>query len=186
MAIFPAMLREFSGAKKRDYCECELLELSFLSAAAAKSIREGKGMLKPFRQDFYRALELEGWRLGFQFGDFPRMGRTRAAVTIDATKSLDCSDCSHRHRLLVEMCTDNRQAILANLLKLEFAGRRFQDSYPSGIPCAVGIFVTQTRKEDLVTKGFIDNSIGPLEEYEVQAAGPWEGLLTNSLMALTI
>lgn len=143
-------------------------------------------MLKPFRHDFYRALELEGWALGFQFGDFPRMGRARAAITIDATKTIECEVCGHRHRMLIEMCTDNRQAILANLLKLEFAGRRFKEVYSNGVPCAVGIFVTQGRKEALVTKGYIDNSIGPLEEYEVQASGPWAGLLTNSLMALTI
>ena len=46
---------------------------------------------------------------------------------------------------------------------------------PGAVPCAVGIFVTQGRKPSLVAKGFVDGSIGTLEEYESQATGPWEG-----------
>ena len=186
MATLSPMLREFAGAKKRDYCDCEIAELNAVSSVASQSISERAGMLKPFRRDFYHSLEKQGWQLGFRFGDFPRMGRIQAAVTIDAVKTLDCSDCAHRHRLLIEMCTDNRQAILANLLKLEFAGRKFVERYPTAVPCGLGIFVTQGRKPALVAKGCVDGSIGTLEEYEIQATGPWEGLLTNSLIALTL
>lgn len=186
MTIFPPMLREFSGAQKREYCDCELADLAVLASVSVESISDFKGMLKPFRRHFYDGLDSRGWNLGFQFGDFPRMGRARAAVTIDATKTIACQDCGHKHRILVEMCTDNRQAILGNLLKLEFAGRKFKDSYSNGVPCAVGIFITDSRKQTLVNQGFVDNSIGTLEEYEAQASGPWAGLLTNSLVALAI
>lgn len=182
----PPMVREFMGSPRRDNCQCEIEQIELLSDAARDSVLDGPGMLKSFRQDFYSRLVSEKWQLDFEFGDFPRMGRARAAITLDAVKNVKCTDCNHHHRLFVEMCTDNRQAILVNLMKLEFASRRFREKYPDGYACGIGIFVTDSRKDALKLKGYVDGSIGSLEEYEIQATGPWEGLVTSRLLALTI
>lgn len=186
MVVFPPMLREFMGSKKRDYCDCELLRFAFLTQSAQQALGDRKGMLRDFRASFYESLNSSNWILGFEFGDFPRMGRARAGITIDAVLDFRCDDCSHRHRLFVEMCTDNRQAILANLMKLEFASRSFLQSYPDGLVCSIGVFISEERKAELKRKGYVDGAIGSLEEYEIQATGPWEGLITSPLLALKI
>ena len=186
MASLPAMLREFRGSEKREFCRCEEGLFLELADAANKATFEEAGMLKHFRSAFYSKLELSGWRLDIEFGKFPQMGRARASVTIDSVSNYDCADCGHRHRVFVEMCTDNRQAILANLMKLEFAGREFRKNYPDGVSVGVGIFLSEHRKATLKNRGYVDGAIGSLEEYEIQASGPWDGLISTTLLALTI
>lgn len=186
MAGLPAMLRDFRGSKKRTFCPCEEALFLELADAACKATFDEAGMLKHFRQVFYSKLELSGWLSDVEFGKFPQMGRARAAITIDSVRNYDCQDCGHRHRLFVEMCTDNRQAVLANLMKLEFAGREFRKNYPDGLSVGVGVFLSQDRKKVLQRKGYVDGAIGPLEEYEIQANGPWDGLISTTLLALTI
>ena len=186
MTALPAMLREFMGAPKREFCSCEVEQFELVAAAARSAISFEKGFLKSFRKAFYSQLASHGWHLEVEFGNFPRMGRARAAVTIDAVLNFPCSDCEHHHRIFVEMCTDNRQAILANLMKLEFASRRFLQNYPAGVSTGVGVFISEDRKKDLKSKNLVDGAIGSREEYEIQATGPWDGLITTNLLALSI
>jgi hypothetical protein len=139
-----------------------------------------------FRQGLVDQLESEGWTAKFIFGDFPSLGRVQSAVTLDGIRDFMAEACGHHHRLIVEICNDNRQAILGNLMKLEFSARRFEEAKISRRALPILIALDEDTKKRLRKQGGIDGSIAPFQEYVANANGPWKGLITTNLYGIVI
>jgi hypothetical protein len=104
----------------------------------------------------------EGWQANFLgLESIPRTMPNKNYV-IDFIFDGSCSDCKKRHRLFVEVCFDNRQAIGTNILKLDSAASFFQDK-TSGV--ALSVIVCADRKA-LSTGGW-DSGVGDEEEYQI-------------------
>lgn len=71
-------------------------------------------------------LATNGWILDFIFDSNTVSTAPSANYVLNAIKDLPMASCNHRHRLLLEICFDNRQAIGTNLLKFEAAKRLFE------------------------------------------------------------
>lgn len=185
MSFVSASTRLFPGAPKRKLCLFEEKSLEELRTIVSLMPRARKGFAPLLKKHLRGALGESGWELSFVFGDFPELGRKQSPVTIDAMKDSRVNDCPHRHRVLMEICTDNRQAIPLNLLKLEFASRRFQQGSDSNVALPVMVVVSG-EAPGLVTQGAVDSAVGTLKDYIVNANGPWAGLLQSSLYVISV
>jgi hypothetical protein len=181
-----AVSRIFPGGSERKLCGLETDELANL-VAVLRALPSPRKRFAPEATAMVRStLGAHGWKTKFRFGDFPELGGTQAAVTLDAARDWRETPCGHHHRFLLEICTDNRQAILLNLAKLEFGARRFEDHGEQRIALPIMLTVTRDHKERLKQTAPIDSAIGPFEEYVAQANGPWRGLITHQIQAIII
>lgn len=181
-----AISRIFPGGSERKLCPVENAELTSL-VDLLRRVPNPRERFAPEVTSMVRsALSSNGWKTKFRFGDFPELGGTQAAVTLDAARDWRDGDCGHHHRFLLEICTDNRQAILLNLAKLEFGARRFEDHGDDRIALPIMLTVTREQKERLKNSAPIDSATGPFEEYVAQANGPWRGLVTRQIQAIII
>jgi len=184
--MLSAVSRVFPGGPERQLCAIESAELDNL-VTLLRGLPNPVERFAPEINDMVSSeLGAQGWKTKFKFGDFPELGRTQAAVTLDAARDWRDTSCDHHHRFLLEICTDNRQAILLNLAKLEFGARRFEDHLPGRIALPIMLTVTRDQKQRLKGSAPIDSAIGPFEEYIAQANGPWRDLVTHHIQAIII
>ena len=91
------------------------------------------------------------------------------------------ADCEHSHRILVEQCFDNRQAIGTNLLKFQLASSLFENHLKH---TALSIIICADR-HSLKLFGW-DGSIASSEEYEAALRGPYANIITANVVLMVI
>jgi hypothetical protein len=96
-----------------------ILEGIEIDTELGKSTQQIQKQLNPL-------LAKNGWILDFTFDSNTISTAPSANYVLNAIKDLSIGSCGHRHRLLLELCFDNRQAIGTNLLKFEAAKRLFE------------------------------------------------------------
>jgi hypothetical protein len=185
MSFISASIRLFPGAPERKLCEIEHDSLEQLRDSIGRMRRPRTGFAKLLKRHIRENLGNADWDYQFQFGDYPELGRRQSPVTIDVMKDVRNSGCGHYHRVLVEICTDNRQAIPLNLLKLEFASRRFEESSVLNFALPV-LVVLNDENLSLVAEGAVDNAVGTFNDYVMNANGPWQGLVQSNLHAVLV
>lgn len=100
---------------------------------------------------------------------------------VDFAKDSNFSDCTNRHRVLVEICFDNRQAIGTNIFKLESAARSFREKTGGE---AIGIMVCADRK--ILKIGGWDSGVADDEEYQVALDTAYASFLSSAISLLVI
>jgi hypothetical protein len=151
------------------------LESIFVSkntaVSASKQIKDATGLV----------FSSGNWRQPFQFDTDVSDVFPVTNYQLDAALDTEKEKCGHRHRILVEHCFDNRQAIGTNLLKFQLASSIYENTLNS---VALPILICAD-KPSLKSLGW-DGSIGSSEEYENAIRGPYKSTLTVSPILLVI
>lgn len=100
---------------------------------------------------------------------------------IDFSSDYQSEVCSERHRVLLEICFDNRQAIGTNIFKLETAAKNFREKTGGD---AVGIIICGDRKSLKV--GGWDAGVADEEEYQVALGTAYGDYLSSSISLLVL
>ena len=121
------------------------------------------------------------WRQPFQFDSSVSSIYPLSNYKLDAMIDESSTNCEHIHRVLVEQCFDNRQAIGTNLLKFQLASSLFE----SGLKhIALSIIICADR-HSLKLFGW-DGSIASSEEYEAALRGPYSKIITTTPILMVI
>jgi hypothetical protein len=100
---------------------------------------------------------------------------------VDLVTDRNLGICAERHRLLVELCFDNRQAIGTNILKLEAAARQFEAKTGGKAYC---LLICADRKA--LTKGLWDSGVGDEEEYQIAISTAYKEFLKRQFSLLVL
>jgi len=100
---------------------------------------------------------------------------------VDFAKDSNLSGCTNRHRVLVEICFDNRQAIGTNVFKLDSAARSFRERTGGE---AVGVIICADRKA--LKSGGWDPGVADEEEYLVALDTAYSHYLLSPISLLVM
>ena len=171
---------------RSDLKNCET-ETSFLEALikALNEFEPSTGASIPISKQIKSALDIFFKRhnaiLDFQFcgalaHDFPK-----ANYQVNYAVDIFDAGCGHEHRILAEMCFDNRQAIGTNLLKFQvsqfFCDEIINRDLLSIIICA--------DRRSLIKYGW-DGGVASSEEYEFAARNPYQNVIAKPPVLLVI
>lgn len=92
---------------------------------------------KQVKDHMFNQLVMDGWRPRFKIDKNISELYPIANYILDAMQDFSSDDCNHIHRLLVEFCFDNRQAIGSNILKFEVASRSALESNVHPVPILI-------------------------------------------------
>lgn len=130
----------------------------------------------------FTALALKSnWTQQFRFDPDIPLQRAYANYLMDAVSDEYDSDCGHSHRVSIQSCFDNRQAIGTNLLKFEVAATKFLRSDDYRI---LSVIICANREAKKILK--LDNSVATFEEYLVGVRTAYKGILTAPLLLIEI
>ena len=177
-------VRTTKGKTLDDYCPVETRLIRQLESdltrvlvtknsveSASRQIKDATGLI----------FSSGNWRHPFQFDTDVSDVFPTTNYQLDAALDTELEECGHRHRILVEHCFDNRQAIGTNLLKFQLASSIYESAINS---IALPIIICAD-KISLKTLGW-DGSIGSSEEYENAIRGPYKTTLTVFPVLLVI
>jgi hypothetical protein len=100
---------------------------------------------------------------------------------VDFSCDNNIQSCAERHRLLLEICFDNRQAVGTNIFKLETSARNFRDK-TRGI--AIGVIICADRKS--LKSGGWDAGVADEEEYQVALSTAYKEYLSSSISLMVL
>ncbi len=100
---------------------------------------------------------------------------------VDFAKDSNLPGCTNRHRVLVEICFDNRQAIGTNVFKLDLAARSFHERTGGE---AVGVIICGDRKA--LKSGGWDPGVADEEEYLVALDTAYTNYLLSPISLLVM
>jgi hypothetical protein len=92
-----------------------------------------------------------------------------------------CARCNQTHRVNLELCFDNRQAMAANIFKLEIANANFISKRNSK---CIGLIVCLTEKAKSL--GQWDNSVGTFDEYILAIETAYVSYINTKIGLLSI
>jgi hypothetical protein len=92
-----------------------------------------------------------------------------------------CSTCDETHRINLELCFDNRQAMAANIFKLEIANTNFATKRNSK---SLGVIVCLTDRAKQL--GNWDNSVGTFDEYILAIETGYKDYIQTDLALISI
>lgn len=122
------------------------------------------------------------WREKFVFDSRVPTSINSANYRFDAVlDSEEVLQCGHRHRIFLEICFDNRQAIGTNLLKFQ-AGSELFDTSSERKSLAVLICADNRT----LKKYNWDSSAASLEEYEFAFRTPYSSIIRKEPLLLAI
>lgn len=177
-------VRHTQGKNQTDLCAYELNQIAELKKSIEGINVEKSVVDSPSKQIREATAELfkQGeWRQSFQFDTTVSDIYPATNYQLDAVLDYPNLDCGHSHRIFVEQCFDNRQAIGTNLLKFELAKSIYERSLDfkslSLIICA--------DKACLKKFGW-DGSIASSEEYENALRGAYNSILKINPVLLVI
>jgi len=130
---------------------------------------------------FANLAQKSSWLSNFRFdADIPLV-RAYSNYLMDAVVDRYESTCGHHHRISIQSCFDNREAIGTNLLKFEIASKKYSknDDY-----VALGILICASRDTKKWLK--LDNSVGTLEEYEVAIRTAYKNIINCRIYQIEI
>lgn len=117
--ISPSVITRCEGVEQELNLLKSTLQAIQIDTNLGKTTQQIQKQLNPL-------LAESGWILDFTFDANTVSTSPSANYALNAIKDLPVILCNHRHRLLLELCFDNRQAIGTNLLKFEAAKRLFE------------------------------------------------------------
>lgn len=100
---------------------------------------------------------------------------------IDFAFDSKCEGCVSRHRLLVEICFDNRQAVGTNTFKLESSARAYQNRTGGK---ALSLIVCADRKS--LSQGGWDPGVADEDEYQIAIKAAYGDYLTTEISMLVL
>jgi hypothetical protein len=100
---------------------------------------------------------------------------------IDYVFDSECRGCPSRHRLQVEVCFDNRQAVGTNIFKLEASARAYQNRTSGS---ALSLIVCGDRK--YLKNGGWDAGVADEDEYQIAIDTAYEGYVTTNIALLVL
>lgn len=121
------------------------------------------------------------WIQQFRFDPDIPLQRAYANYLMDAVSDDYDSECGHHHRVSIQSCFDNRQAIGTNLLKFEVAANKFIRGADYRI---LSVIICANRDSKKALK--LDNSVATFEEYVVGVRTAYRGILTAPLVILEL
>jgi hypothetical protein len=105
-----------------------------------------------------------------------------ANYRIDAVLDSEVTlECNHRHRIYLEICFDNRQAIGTNLLKFHAASEIFNIE-----PNRKSLAILVCADNRTLKKHNWDSSAASSEEYEFAIRTPYSTVITEMPLLLTL
>ncbi|CAB5121049.1 MAG: hypothetical protein F2954_05520 [Actinobacteria bacterium] len=132
----------------------DLLEPIEIDTAIGKSTQQIQKLLYP-------ELVKSGWILNFIYDSNTASLYPTSNYSLDAIKDVQSNSCIHNHRLLLELCFDNRQAIGTNLLKFETA-KRIYERTDNSLATSIIVCGSQEGLADLKW----DGGVASFSEYE--------------------
>ena len=163
-------------------CSVELETLENLREYISKIVIDDYHRVSAQFRNYVRSFFRENsWITNYKFTSDVPEDISDVNYRFDGILDLNSSSCSHRHRILLEICFDNRQTIGTNLLKFELAARAFESDSSKK---SLGIMLCADRLS-LRQFGW-DESAGSSEEYEVALRGPYGDLLKHQPTLLVI
>jgi hypothetical protein len=99
---------------------------------------------------------------------------------VEYMKDFQCDTCGMKHRLLLEVGLDNREAIPANLLKLDIAASSFIKAGGK----ALGVVVCVNAEARRIGKW--DGSVGTSEEYVLGIDTGYSDYISSEIIPLAI
>jgi hypothetical protein len=134
----------------------ELSSLKPISATFGKS--------KTIRQKMSRIVsdENSGWHKQIKVNPLIQDKKKKRNYFVEYIFDFHCLGCANKHRLFTEICFDNREAVPANLFKLDMGVRNFKTKSGSkalGLIICLGVSAREVGKWD--------NSVATSDEYEL-------------------
>jgi hypothetical protein len=167
----------------RNSCEFELDTKRLIQSGLANFILENTnispvGQLNDWFENFGNEHE---FMMDFRLNKDIPLGHPYANYKMDAVKDGYGLDCKHEHRIMLQKCLDNRQAIGTNLLKFEIGTKEFsrEDSRmaTSFLVCASKQFKKQFE---------LDGSVATFEEYEVAVRFAYSNFIESRITVLEL
>jgi hypothetical protein len=120
------------------------------------------------------------WRDKFVFDSRVPTAINNANYRFDAVFDSEVvQDCGHRHRIFLEICFDNRQAIGTNLLKFQAASDLFDTSADRK---SLAILICADNRT--LKKNSWDSSAASSEEYEFAIRTPYSSIIHKEPLIL--
>ncbi len=175
---------EVRGQEKEKFCEAQRLIVSEL-VGRIESIDISKNSLVPssrqYKNQFSLILQSQNWLRNFKYDSSVPDSINNANYKLDAVLDENCLECSCRHRFLLEVCFDNRQAIGTNLMKFETASQIFQSK-----PNQTSISILICADARTLKKLGWDPATGSSEEYEFALRDPYVHILKTEPILLVL
>jgi hypothetical protein len=151
-----------------------LIETIHIDPTLGKTTQQIQKQLNP-------KLELNGWILNFTYDANTISTSPSANYHLNAIKDVRGESCKHMHRLLLELCFDNRQAIGTNLLKFETAKRLFEKN----TSCLTTSIIICGSQDALLNLKW-DGGVASYSEYENALMTVYKDIFTFSPCYLVI
>ena len=164
-------------------CIAKLIEAIQLQLSLSPDFdSENFSRTKTFRGLLRGLVEMNSnWNWKFLGLDAIPDGLFNENYVIDAVSDQAFNSCSRRHRLLVELCFDNRQAIGTNILKLESAARQFESRTGGKAYCLI---ICADRKA--LKNGLWDSGVADEEEYQIAISTAYREFVTSPFSLLIL
>lgn len=173
-----------SGAgPTHETCISQLIDsVQALLSTAPEMSSDAFAKTKTFRQLLRSLVESDSvWNWKFLGIDAIPDGLFNENYVLDLMSDKNFGNCNQRHRLLVELCFDNRQAIGTNVFKLQVAAQQFQARTGGKAYCLI---VCGDRKA--LKKGQWDSGVGDEEEYQIAISTGYREFLTSPFSLLVL
>ena len=108
-------------------------------------------------------------------------GLPYANYRMDAVSDHFTETCGHNHRLQIQKCFDNRQAIGTNLLKFQLGHMKF-----GATPSNRSLSVLICAGEKLIKSLGWDSSVGSFEEYDIASRYAYSHLINCRIVFLVL
>ncbi len=179
---FIDLATERSGPGHED-CITELTQSIQKRLASGPAISSnGFAKTKTFRELLKTLVEVdEQWNWKFLGLEAIPSDLFNENYVVDLVSDKNFGSCTQRHRLLIELCFDNRQAIGTNIFKLQTAARQFEQRTGGKAYCLI---VCGERKA--LKSGLWDSGVGDEEEYQIAISTAYREYLTSPFSLLVL
>ena len=142
--------------------------------AVLKSLKNDFSSLKPISPTFGKSKtirqkmneivsdEKSGWHKQIKVNLLIQDKKKKRNYFVEYVYDFHCLSCDNKHRLFTELCFDNREAVPANLFKIDMGVRNFKAKSGSK---ALGLIICIG--ESARKLGEWDNSVATSNEYEL-------------------
>jgi hypothetical protein len=127
-------------------------------------------------------LHVLGWKSNIDLLSNVPIDIPKGLYGVDFQKIVAVQDCDARHMVTLELCFDNRQAIVANLAKADMAAQAFEPRSDQNVSLTFLAVVSKGAKKS----GGWDNAVGTIEEYEYAIDGPYRKYVESPIRLITI
>lgn len=169
---------------ERHVCFESVLENIKSEFSSLKAISPTFGKSKTIRQKMNAIVsdENSGWHKKVSVNPLIQGKEKKSNYFVEYIFDFQCLSCSSKHRLFAELCFDNREAIPANLLKIDMGVKNFKAKSEGK---ALGLLVCLGNSARVAGKW--DNSVATAEEYELAIdTGYRDYLEANHFLTLEI